>query len=455
MNSEAAKENLMALEQLLGLEKESAQKIVGASILISGTDKYPELASFLTDLLQRTFENVSAQASSVENYSCEIVLGDCTPLTNAPSVFVGEASAGELCVSLIPTQNTLSTSLQGFYYLLLAAYTCALVIKRQSKQKLPFATDDTIIINTSSLIADPKIFETEINFGEVYIAGAGAVGNAFLYALRTFKVKGRINIADSDFISGRNLNRCVFFASDDIEKLKVDILVLRAQPLLKNVELIPIPTVLGNVPAAKSGGDWLKKLVVAVDSRRARRNLQNEIPGEVFDASTTGIEEVVIHHNRQPLSGKACLSCVYIKDPREESHEQHIAETLGVSLEHVRQNFVNEEAAKLICQKYKQFQSQKIVGIAFDSLFKELCSEGKLLDAEDRQVIAPLAFVSVLAGAFLALAFIESHFDHLNYNYWRASPWRNPNFRLRSVNHTNPNCEFCNNEVISEFIKDL
>lgn len=58
---------------------------------------------------------------------------------------------------------------------------------------------------------------------------------------------------------------------------------------------------LQDVPAKQGGGAWLKRLIVGVDSPRARRNLQTEVPGEVYDASTTGISEVVVHFS--PTAG--------------------------------------------------------------------------------------------------------------------------------------------------------
>ena len=67
-----------------------------------------------------------------------------------------------------------------------------------------------------------------------------------------------------------------------------------------------------------------------MDSRRARRSLQMELPPSVFDASTTGVSEVVLHFNRQP-SELACLSCIYPENERERAHEENVAEALGNS----------------------------------------------------------------------------------------------------------------------------
>jgi hypothetical protein len=195
----------------------------------------------------------------------------------------------------------------------------------------------------------------------------------------------------------------------------------------------------------------LQKLIVGVDSRRARRNLQSEIPGEVFDASTTGIDEVVVHHNHQPLNGKACLGCIYYKEDEELAHEKHVAETLGVSVNQVTQLFIDEVASIAIKKKYP-FLTINLVGLPYDMLFKQLCGEGKLITEGDKQVLAPLAFVSSLAGALLALIVAENILKHGVYNYWRVSPWCTPNYRLKQMTAACMNCEFCNDHLFQKAI---
>ena len=64
---------------------------------------------------------------------------------------------------------------------------------------------------------------------------------------------------------------------------------------------------------------------------------------------------------------------------------------LGVSLEQVKQQFIGPAAASTICKKY-QLSEDTLVGLAYDTLFKQLCGEGKLQTAEDKQVLAPLVY---------------------------------------------------------------
>jgi hypothetical protein len=161
--------------------------------------------------------------------------------------------------------------------------------------------------------------------------------------------------------------------------------------------------------------------------------IQNEFPGEVFDASTTDIREVVVHYNRQ-LTENACLSCIYEADDEEFSRENHIAEHLGVSVDDVRTERISAPIAETIARRFPNLSAGELVGAAFDTLFKRLCAESQLRTLTGRAVTAPFAFVSVLAGALLALELVRrlaGRDSALNFNYWRLSPWHPPLARRR------------------------
>ena len=248
----------------------------------------------------------------------------------------------------------------------------------------------------------------------------------------------------------------MFFNQDDIGFQKSERLAQSAQPFFEQLELVAHNTVLSEV-SERSEGSWLKRLIVAVDSRRARRRLQAENPGEVFDASTTDYREIVFHHHRQPTVG-ACLSCIYHQEPLEHAHERHVAEVLGVSVEDVQTGFVNDHAASLIRTKYPQLIPGELVGKAYDTLFKQLCGEGQLKTSQDLQVLAPFSFVSVLAGTYQAIELVrrvQKGGQNHEFNYWRLSPWASPQLRLRSMRSPRPGCEFCGDDIQKKVTKLL
>ena len=372
--------------------------------------------------------------------------------TAGPYIYLGQDS-DNLIISTKQPKKNLHEKNHSFYYFLMACYSSALVLKKVIGT-LPFKVADEIVIEVDKIFGNKNSINKNVHIGKAYLAGAGAVGNSFLYALSTFEVEGEIIIVDPDFVSGGNLNRCLFFSEKDIGKNKVDVLSKKAQNLYSKLKFVPQPYELAKIPNRPEGA-WLNKLIVGVDSRRARRNLQREIPKEVFDASTTGISEIVVHHNQLPLNGTACLGCVYVAEKQENAHEEHVADALGVSSVQIRKQFIDKSAALAINKKYPSINSDDIIGIPYDTLFKELCGEGRLMTRENNQILAPLAFVSALAGAFLALMFIEKHINNLPYNYWRISPWSQINYRLKQVIPTNSDCEFCNDELYVKTTKEI
>jgi hypothetical protein len=281
------------------------------------------------------------------------------------------------------------------------------------------------------------------------MAGAGAIGNGFLWAARHLDIRGQLDIVDDDRVSSGNLNRQIWFNADDIDLPKVDCLARRAQPLFRHLVLVPRQYRVQDLPE-KSDRAWLRRLVVAVDSRRARRQLQNEFPREVFDASTTDIREVVVHHHAQPAT-RACLSCIYEPDDEELSREQHIAEHLGVSVGDVRSERISASVAQAIATRFPRLIPADLVGTAYDTLFKRLCAEGQLRTAAGRTIVAPFAFVSVLAGTLLALDVVRwlgQGNSARDFNYWRVSAWHAPLDRRRILRPRQPGCAFCGNPLL-------
>lgn len=449
MNKDAFKENHKTLQRFLKLNEESSQKILGSSILVSVNPKYYRLEEFLVVILKRTFEVVHTSSDKSVVYNCEIFCSENDRQTETAFVHLGEDNKN-IVISSLNLNSPLPDNLHSFIYYLVACYTGAVVLKsvfRHLKEN-----SEEIKLDYKKLIKDESLLYRNLNIGNFFLVGAGAIGNSFLYALSNFNVDGVVNICDPDIVSGSNLNRCLFFEDSDIDKYKVDIISEKAQPFFQNLRLNPFPYELRKA-LSNAKSTILDKIVVGVDSRRARRNLQNELPFEVFDASTTGISEVVVFHSRVDLN-EACLGCIYKREKQEESHEIHIAETLGVTVDQVRKHFIDKTAASLIASKYS-IDPEGLIGVPFDTVFKQLCGEGKLMTENNLQVLAPLAFVSALAGGILALRFLEEHLNIGDYNYWRISPWAEMNFRLKQKRLKDPNCEICNNEEYQNVIKSI
>src|SRR5262249_6182076 len=109
-------------------------------------------------------------------------------------------------------------------------------------------------------------------------------------------------------------------------------------------------------------------------------------------------------------------------------------------------------------QRYPQFTVVDVQGLAYDTLFKQLCSAGELKIEQEKQVLAPLAFVSGLAGAYLALEFVlrlGASDPCRPFNYWRASPWASPVLPLRALRPRNDRCECCGRGAVRATVREL
>jgi hypothetical protein len=334
--------------------------------------------------------------------------------------------------------------------LLTACYAAAAMVYRATGSALPFTVNDPLVVRFEELGIESDALDEPIDLGHAYLAGAGAIGNGFLWAARYLDLRGRLEIVDDDQVTSGNLNRQIWFQSDDIAKPKAARLAEMAQPYFPSLQLVPRRCRLQDLPE-RSDTPWLPRLIVAVDSRRARRELQNEFPGEVFDASTTDIREVVIHHHKQ-VTTHACLSCIYEPDEAEFSREHHIAEHLGVSVAEVRSERIGPESAAVIATRFPGLSAAEITGVAYDSLFKTLCSTARLGTLTDKRILAPFAFVSVLAGTLLAVELVRClgrRPSPADSNYWRISPWHSPLARRRILRARQPNCGFCADRIKS------
>jgi len=447
----AAAENARTLAAALGIDEEGAAALlnIAAQVTPSSEAGAVALGREVVDILSRTFSDVGTETSQTP--AVEIVIGAAEPRTDAPVIWV-TSDEGMVRISRVRPARRAFTQLHGALNVVVACYACSAAATVAIPGLAP--TRETIQFCISDLALPSQMWSDEVQLDATYLAGAGAVGNGFIWALRHFRLRGQLDIVDPDDVSSGNLNRQVWFGGDDVEKPKAERLALHAQPYFPYLALVPHK---GELQSLKNPVDpwWLKRLIVGVDSRRVRRHLQGELPREVYDASTTGIEEVVLHFNRQP-NGLACLGCIYHETPRERAREEHVAEALGVTADDVATGRIGADAAALIAARYGR-EAKAIEGMAYDSLFKELCGQ-KALMVEGQQVLAPFAFVSVLAGALLAIEMVARLVDagrRDRFNYWRVSPWHPFQIRQRQVRGRIPTCEICGDPHIEAVCREL
>jgi hypothetical protein len=299
---------------------------------------------------------------------------------------------------------------------------------------------DPFKVEYANLGLDRALLEQPIYLSETVLAGAGAIGNGFLRSLRHFQIEGTLWVADPKIVGEGNLNRCLYYGPDDVRKFKAPTLCGNAQPDFPNLKLEPFA---GTSTELVKREGRIRRVIVGVDSRKVRRNIQGDLHLEVVDSSTTQAKEIIVHSHRQPTE-HACLGCIYKHVPDEQARAKDIATGLGIDLADVAEDRISPAVAEKIVRGHPLLDVGTITGMAYDSLFKSLCGEQTLLTSTGAQVLAPFAFVSNLAGALLALELARSLIGRTNEtNYMFLDPWCPPHHKLRRLRSRDEACEYC------------
>lgn len=455
LNFDAKRENMRALANALGVTEDEAGIKLQFEVTLRYSRQIQDSEPFvkeLFDLLSRTVESVTINESDVSGIS-EIDIQSETTSTLYVSII-----NNAFTLSLEPTVSTsvlVKPKNQPLFLLLTACYASAAILKL-AVPDIPLSCKLPMHFDLSEII-DPNLLTKKIDLQTSYMAGAGAIGNALLWSFRHLDVHGQLHVCDDDKTSAGNLNRQLFFNENDIGSFKANLLTQKASLYMPNLKLIPRTILLQNLEEAGEGF-WLSRLISAVDSRRARRTLQDQFPKEVFDASTTDISDVVVHYHKQPID-TACMSCVYSEDDAERSHELNIAESLGVDVGDVKKGRISDEIAKIIIKRFPDagIDATDITGGAYDSLYKALCGQGRLPDIEGGQTLAPFCFVSVLAGVMLAIEIVNRLAPNtrpIEYNYWKISAWHPPFSKMKKTLTRKPQCPTCGSNIVRALIRE-
>lgn len=454
-------ENARALAAAIGLDDiEHAAQLLDLAVLVTASSNDPAASALANDIQTLLSRTVTCVARTPTDSPCaiEVTIGAVQPQSRSLRLQVN-ANYRISRIGEPPSEECYFADIHPLYRRLVACYASAAALKLLLGDRLPFAMPPPLVLDFSHLGVDPASLSQDIDLGDAYLAGAGAIGNGLLWASQDLRLHGQLHVVDFDKVEDKNLQRQIWFDEHDVGELKSKRLVEKAQQHFAHLTLIPRNGRLQDLEE-RDRGAWLRKLIVAVDSRRGRRLLQNEAPAEVFDASTTDIREVVLHYHRQPTD-EACLACIYSEDDAERGFESHVAEKLGVSVAKVRELVIDLDAATTIARRYSSSirEPAQIVGLPYDTLFKSLCSEGALVtDDTHPPVVAPFAFVSALAGVMLAFEIIRRH-THDNrdnaFNFWRISPWQPPHTRLRRQVPAAPSCSFCGDPTVRAAIHSI
>jgi ThiF family len=265
---------------------------------------------------------------------------------------------------------------------------------------------------------------------------------------------------DPEQLDGTNLGRYVLYDVDDIGAAKPTAAKERLGKLGVTMSIEPLQEKFEQYFDRKyceRPSFRIAKLISAPDRRRIRRQFQSKLPRRLWDAST-GPDQVVLHHNSFEKD-QACLECIYPETAEENAHLKHVAEVLNVAVQRVVNGdpITNEDATKIV-EKYPHLSAECVVGRAFDSVFRELCSAGQLR-AGSATVLAPFSFISGLAGVLLYFEFLKSLRPDVFgpfqvHNYVRLNPMFPPNSECRELRPSRPDC-FCQRKPVRDLFSRI
>ena len=163
---------------------------------------------------------------------------------------------------------------------------------------------------------------TSVELGTVHLAGAGAVGQAAVAALRELPVRGTLIAVDPETVDLGNLQRYTLTVLTDQGAAKTE-LIERALAA-SDVEVVGVPTVWG---ADERSGPGVQTLLSALDSKQGRIELAAGLARETFNAWTQADDLGVSWHEH--FGAEPCLACLYWPTRARPSRLELIAEALG------------------------------------------------------------------------------------------------------------------------------
>lgn len=191
--------------------------------------------------------------------------------------------------------------------------------------------DDPQLDDALRLATIPKLLDAErpipgsdIDVGRVALVGAGAIGNATVWALARAPVAGELHIVDHQMIELSNIQRYLLAERSDEKTAKAPYL---ASQLGNRLRGFP-HTQTWQEFAARSDELPTERVLVGLDSSRDRRAVQAGLPRWIANGWTQpGDLGVSVHPSF--LHG-ACLACLYLPERAALNEDELIAQALGL-----------------------------------------------------------------------------------------------------------------------------
>ena len=364
------------------------------------------IESEATNLAVRVNPNIDFS----ETATIELVVGSTSKSTSASrTIFVG--SDGWAAKLSETNPQTCGNSNNPFGAGLAACLAAATVFRHiflhsdslncELNVEIPIASD-----------TDYEELEEDADIDRIVLAGAGAIGNAAMWALSRTHLHGLIEIVDHEAIDLGNLQRYVLAERADENKVKAKLLAEKCCGHMKAE-----PYACGLSEFLDQEGHRTDTLMLALDSANDRRVAQASLPFRIINAWTQPDDLGVSVHS---FTNGGCVNCLYMPEDKHLNEDEIIARSFGIpdKLMDVRVLLHRNDGAPInLLQAISDANNialEKLLpfeGRTLRDLYVEGFCGGAVIPLDEigrptDDVHVPLAHQSALAGILLAAATI-------------------------------------------------
>lgn len=274
-----------------------------------------------------------------------------------------------------------------------------------------FALSLVDLVPNAQKPANPS--EPSIDLEETHLVGAGAIGNAAVWALReTTGLRGELLVIDAEKVDLSNLQRYVLTDQGSIEKFKVDIVAAELER--SGIRVQPQRVRWGEYLARTARWN-LTCVAVAVDSADDRCAIQASLPETILNAWTQTGDLGISRHFA--FGRDACLTCLYLPREAQKNEDELVAVAIRMRdrQAQVRQLLYTGEpvppeffTAMAAAVAVPERELEKFRGAPLRQFYSEAVCGGLVMrlggqtGAVPMQAHVPMAFQSTLAGILLA-----------------------------------------------------
>jgi hypothetical protein len=253
-----------------------------------------------------------------------------------------------------------------------------------------------------------------VRFDDVHLAGAGAIGNGFLWAVARMHCVGTLHVVDPETVTDSNLQRYVMLSADDTDQQKS---LLANRWLADSRRLRVVPHTIDWAAHISVLPDHKADTVVcAVDSADARIQIQASLPRVIYNGWTQRGEAGVSRHHF--LGEMACMACLYLPKGGGANLDQMVLRALHLPedeamlrqvRQRIQQNTPTDRSFLELVTTHSGVSLDKLLPFEnrpLEDLYVRGVCGGAIIEfhagAQRAQADVPMGFQSALSGILLA-----------------------------------------------------